>query len=418
MKHLERYILREALKSVNIKEQEEGWFDDITGPVKQTYKDIKGATGGNIELDTGIKIGSPEWFAPLGYKMRWGVLKSFISRWHKNKLRNDNIYAGIKTIKPFMREIILNLDNEFWKKVHSAPDAVKPGTLSDVFKTAAEAYGLTDWSPDQIIDPQPELMIGDPSVKSSFGKQEINDVRLQMVRSWKDIAEKKDNDVDALDDWSIPLISTWASADEKTFYDYFAPDLAMMYLQFLSWSVIDAEKARAERERAEKAKEIKTKGVEVATTAPIVPGGEIEISKDKVEEPVEKPAEEPTKIRVKRSGVASSAYAESLAEEAGTSLSAVQEDLLEFGLFDKPKDQLKTFESGTADGIYGPETEAAIINLQEKLNKLYKDNPQVDSEFEELEEDGLYGPLTHNALTKMISKLGRPAVALAMKGSS
>jgi hypothetical protein len=136
--------------------------------------------------------------------------------------------------------------------------------------------------------------------------------------------------------------------------------------------------------KAEKAKDVPPapeaeKAIQVATTAPIVPGAE--------------PEEKTAKVKVKRSGVASSSYAEGLAEEAGTTLSAVQDNLLEFGLL-------------------------AIEKLQEKLNKLYKDNPQVDTEFEELKQDGLYGPLTHNALTKMINKLGKPAVVKAMKGSS
>jgi peptidoglycan hydrolase-like protein with peptidoglycan-binding domain len=79
----------------------------------------------------------------------------------------------------------------------------------------------------------------------------------------------------------------------------------------------------------------------------------------------------------------------------GLDLSAIQEMLYVAGYFDETSDNLRTFGFSSrkplkADNKYGPETEAAIMNLQKNLN----------SKGSSLKVDGLYGPATHEAYKK------------------
>jgi peptidoglycan hydrolase-like protein with peptidoglycan-binding domain len=79
----------------------------------------------------------------------------------------------------------------------------------------------------------------------------------------------------------------------------------------------------------------------------------------------------------------------------GLDLSTIQEMLYGAGYFDETSDNLRTFGFSSrkplkADNKYGPETEAAIMNLQKNLN----------SKGSSLKVDGLYGPATHEAYKK------------------
>lgn len=383
---------------------------------------------GNKDLLRSTGIGTPAYFQQVGVTPDYKKLTEMVRKWGIKKGGRTTYWDDIESINTYALKVLMQED--FWKRVHARENEIQTmvsgrgdsilsmvknfwsNVMDGELQAAASGVpSLTDAEKEELSRIARTKKTGKEDQKFSVTKRRIRAVGEVIQEESEKYAEEKDSDIDALDKWD----GTSTSDDADIFMEHLLPGLSVVYSKWLFETLRDEVAAVAEKKlqdlvkKAEKAKDVPPvpeaeKAIQVATTAPMVPGAE--------------PEEKPAKIKVKRSGVASSSYAEGLAEEAGTTLSAVQDNLLEFGLFDKPKDELKTFESGSADGIYGPETSAAIEKLQEKLNKLYKDNPQVDTEFEELEQDGLYGPLTHNALTKMISKLGKPAVAKAMKGSS
>jgi peptidoglycan hydrolase-like protein with peptidoglycan-binding domain len=387
---------------------------------------VLGDETGDLVKSTGI--GTPTYFQQVGVTPDYKKLTEMVRKWGIKKGGRTTYWDDIESINTYALKVLMQED--FWKRVHARENEIQTmvsgrgdSTLSmvknfwsnvvdgELQAAASGVPALTDAEKEELSRIARAKKTGKEDQKFSVTKRRIRAVGEVIQDESEKYAEEKDSDIDALDKWD----GTSTSDDADIFMEHLLPGLSAVYSKWLFETLRDEVAAVAEKKlqdlvkKAEKAKDVPPapeaeKAIQVATTAPIVPGAE--------------PEEKTAKVKVKRSGVASSSYAEGLAEEAGTTLSAVQDNLLEFGLFDKPKDELKTFESGSADGIYGPETSAAIEKLQEKLNKLYKDNPQVDTEFEELKQDGLYGPLTHNALTKMINKLGKPAVVKAMKGSS